>query len=93
MYWVHTRAADGLVEVESPVSRRFTLGDLFAVWHQPLNRMRVARSHGRVTATVNGKPWHGNPTRIPLTEHAAIQLAVGKPAPPPKPVDWVGTNF
>jgi hypothetical protein len=93
MYWVHTRASDGLVEVQSPVSRHFTLGDLFAVWHQPLSRTRVAGSHGRVTATVNGKRWHGNPTSIPLTEHAAIQLAVGRPAPAPKPVDWLGTNF
>jgi hypothetical protein len=93
MYWVHTRAADGLVEVQSPASRSFTLGDLFAVWHQPLSTKRVAHSHGRVTATVNGKPWHGSPTRIPLTEHAAIQLAVGKPMPAPRPVDWIGTNF
>jgi hypothetical protein len=93
MYWLHTRAADGLVEVESPVSRHFTLGDLFAVWHQPLSRTRVAGSRGRVTATVNGKRWHGDPTGIPLTEHAAIQLAVGTPAPAPKPVDWLGTNF
>jgi hypothetical protein len=93
MYWLHTRAADGLVEVQSPVSRHFTLGDLFAVWHQPLSRTRVARSHGRVTATVNGKRWLGDPTRMPLTEHAAIQLAVGRPAPAPQPVVWLGTNF
>jgi hypothetical protein len=93
MYWVHTRAADGLIEVQSPVSRTFTLGDLFAVWNQPLGRTRVARSRGLVTATVNGRRWRGNPALIPLNEHEAIQLAVGKPAPAPQPVDWVGTNF
>jgi hypothetical protein len=93
MYWLHTRAADGLIEVQSPVSRSFTLGDLFAVWNQPLNSTQVARAHGKVTATVNGHRWSGDLDLIPLNEHEAIQLAVGRPAPAAQPVDWVGTNF
>lgn len=93
MYWLHTRAADGLIEAEAPVPRRFTLGDLFAIWNQPLSMDRVAGARGRVTATVNGARWSGNPAAIPLTEHAVIQLAVGRPVPPPRPVDWLGTNF
>lgn len=93
MYWLHTRAADGLIEAEAPVPRRFTLGDLFAVWNQPLSSMQVARAHGHVTATVNGKRWRGDPTGIPLTEHAGIQLDVRKPVPSPRPMDWVGTKF
>lgn len=93
MYWLHTRAADGLVEVQSPVYRRFTLGDFFAVWKQPLSRSRVAAARGKVTATVNGRRWHGSPGTIPLTEHAVIQLAVGRPVPPPQRVGWLGTNF
>jgi hypothetical protein len=93
MYWLHTRAADGLVEVQSPVSRTFTLGDLFSVWNQPLNRSRVAHCHGHVTATVNGHRWPGDPAMIPLREHESIQLAVGRPVRHAQPVDWVGTNF
>ena len=93
MYWLHTRAADGLVEVQAPVDRHFTLGDLFAIWDQPLSSKRVAGAGGHVTATVNGHRWRGNPALIPLTEHAVIQLAVGKPVPAQQPVDWVGTNF
>jgi len=93
MYWLHTRAADGLIEAEAPVPRQFTLGDLFAVWNQPLSARQVARARGAVTATVNGVRWAGNTAKIPLTEHAAIQLAVGRPVPAPKPVDWVDTNF
>lgn len=93
MYWLHTRAADGLIEVQSPVSRQFTLGDLFAVWHQPLSGRRVAGSRGRVTAFVNGRHWHESVASIPLREHEAIQLAVGKPAPKALSVDWLGTNF
>ncbi len=93
MYWLHTRAADGLIEVQAPVARHFTLGDLFEVWHQALNGTRIARARGRVTAIVNGKRWHGNPASIPLREHEAIELAIGKPAPAAQPVDWLGTNF
>jgi hypothetical protein len=93
MYWLHTRAADGLVEAESPIPRRFTLGDFFAIWNQPLSRTRVGASRGHVTATINGKRFSGDPAAIPLTQHAAIQLAVGKPVPAPQPVDWIGTNF
>jgi hypothetical protein len=93
MYWLHTRAADGLIQVQSPVSRQYTLGDLFTIWNQPLTRSRVAGAHGAVTATVNGHRWQGDPASIPLTEHAAIQLSVGKPIPAPQPVAWVGTNY
>jgi hypothetical protein len=93
MYWLHTRAADGLIEVESPVPRQFTLGDFFAIWNQPLTATHVARFRGKVTATVNGRLWHGDPASIPLTQNAAIQLSVGKPTPAPQPVDWLGTNF
>jgi hypothetical protein len=93
MYWLHTRAGDGLIEVQAPVSRRYTLGDFFAVWNQPLSAHRIAGARGRVTAIVNGRRWRGDPAGIPLTEHAAIQLAIGRPVPAPVPVDWVGTNF
>ena len=93
MYWLHTRAADGLVEVQAPVSRQFTLGDLFSVWNQPLTRTQVAQSHGPVTAFVNGRRWRGDLATIPLSEHVAIQLAVGTPAPAAEAYNWVGTDF
>ena len=93
MYWLHTRAADGLIEVQAPVDRRYTLGDFFEIWNQPLSPARVAGDRGVVTAIVNGRRWHDDPTTIPLTEHADIELAVGRPVPAPKPVDWIGTDF
>src|SRR5579884_3503444 len=85
MYWLHTRAADGLIEAQSPVRRHFTLGDFFAIWRQPLSGRQVAGATGRVTATVNGRRWTGDPREIPLREHADIELAVGRPAPRPRP--------
>lgn len=93
MYWLHTRAADGLIAVDSPIPRQYTLGDFFRIWNQPLGADRVAGARGPVTATLNGKRWHGDPTAIPLTEHADIELAVGRPVPAPQSIDWIGTNL
>ena len=81
--WLHTHAADGIIHIESPVQRAFTLGDFFDVWKQPLGRRRIGSTTGRVTAFLDGRPYHGNPRDIPLTRHAQIQLDVGRPAVAP----------
>jgi hypothetical protein len=93
MYWLHTRASDGLIEVQSPVSRHYTLGDFFRIWNQPLSGDRVAGAKGQVTAIVNGKPWGGDPSAIPLNEHTEIELAVGTPVPAGPQTDWLGTGL
>jgi hypothetical protein len=31
-YWLHTHTADGVVHIESPEKREFTLGQLFQIW-------------------------------------------------------------
>jgi hypothetical protein len=92
-YWIHTRAADGVIQVESPRDRVYTLGDFFRVWDQPLGRDRVAASRGRITAIVDGRRWRGDPRQIPLTEHESIELAVGGPVPAFRALDWTGTGF
>jgi hypothetical protein len=78
-YWLHTHAADGIVHIESPVVRTFTLGNFFDVWGQELGPDRVGPASGRVTAIYNGRVFEGNPRQIPLTAHAQIQLEVGRP--------------
>jgi hypothetical protein len=92
-YWLTTTAANGIIDVRSPRPVTFTLGELFDLWGQPLGPRQVATAHGRVTATVNGRPWRGNPRAIPLREHEAIQLAVGRPVPAYTPIDWSRTDL
>ncbi|HKT43399.1 MAG TPA: hypothetical protein VJQ85_01260 [Gaiellaceae bacterium] len=77
--WLHTHAADGVIHMESPVKRTFTLGNFFDVWKQPLTASRVGPATGTVTAFVNGKIWHGSPRSIPLHAHSQVQLDVGRP--------------
>jgi hypothetical protein len=78
-YWLHTHAADGIIHIESPVHRTFTLGNFFDIWGQPLGKNQVGPARGPVTALYNGKVYVGNPRNIPLEAHAQIQLEVGKP--------------
>jgi hypothetical protein len=92
-YWLHTRAADGVVQVESPKDRVYKLRDFFKVWNQSLSSDRIATDTGKITAIVNGKRWRGNPGLIPLAEHESIELAVGRPVPPFRALDWTGTGF
>ncbi len=85
-YWLHTHAADGIIHIESPVKRTYTLGEFFDIWHQPLGPDRVGPARGKVTAFVGGRRYTGNVRDIPLAAHAVIQLDVGRPVVAPRPV-------
>jgi hypothetical protein len=78
-YWLHTHAADGIIHIESPVHRTYTLGDFFDIWGQPLGPDRVGPATGHVVALYNGKLYLADPKDIPLNAHAQIQLEVGTP--------------
>ena len=78
-YWLHTHAADGIIHIESPVQRTYTLGNFFDVWGQRLGPNDIGPLKGPVTALYNGQVFRGNPRDIPLTKHAQIQLELGRP--------------
>jgi hypothetical protein len=60
--WLHTHTADGILHIEAPIPRVFTIGDFIAVWSAPLNAAQGARvealaqalGEGPVFAYVNG---------------------------------------
>ncbi len=87
-YWLHTHAADGIIHIESPVQRAYTLGEFFNEWGQPLSTNRVGPATGKVTALYNGHVYLGNPADIPLTKHAQIQLEVGSPLVAPEKITF-----
>jgi hypothetical protein len=92
-YWLHTHTSDGVIHIESPSQRIYTLGNFFDEWRQPLTGDQVAGLHGLVRAIVNGKPWSRSPRDIPLVPHAEIQLSVGQPAAAYQPISWAGTSL
>ena len=79
-YPVRTREPTGVIEVE-PGSAA-TLGDLFALWGQPLSRRRIGSFRGPVRAYVDGRRRRGDPRRIPLRPHGQIVLEVQGYVPP-----------
>jgi hypothetical protein len=87
-YWLHTHAADGVIHIESPVERTYTLGNFFDIWGQPLGTDRVGPATGHVVAIYNGQVYQGNPRDIPLIAHAQIQLQVGTPLVAPEQISW-----
>jgi hypothetical protein len=81
-YWLHTHTEDGIVHIESPLRRRFTLGDFFAIWQMTLNENQVGPAQGPVIVYVNGQRSNARPQDIPLLSHERVQLDVGNDVPP-----------
>jgi hypothetical protein len=81
-YWLHSHTGDGIVHVESPIQRTFTLGDYFDLWGQLLEADQVGTDRGQLTAYLNGQRFTADPRTIPLTAHAVIQLDVGTDTAP-----------
>ena len=83
IYWLHTHTPDGIIHVEAPMDRSFTLGDFFAVWGQRLDRKHAAATQTRkgqsMRVWLNGARYDDDPATIPLTAHADIVIQVGPP--------------
>lgn len=82
LYWLHSHTADGIIHMESPVQRTFTLGNYFDVWGQPLSPTQVGPATGAVIAYVDGQRYSGNPRDIALGNHTNVQLDVGTDVAP-----------
>lgn len=81
-YWLHSHTRDGIIHIESPSQRTYTLGNYFDIWKQPLSTTQVGPAKGSVIAYVNGVRLNGDPRSIPLNAYAIIQLDVGTDVPP-----------
>jgi hypothetical protein len=83
--WLHTHDETGVIHIESPIQRVYTLGNFFDIWGQPLSANQVGPQKGVVTAFLNGTPYSGDVTDIPLLGHNVVQLDVGDPIVPAQP--------
>jgi hypothetical protein len=79
-YPLRTLEPTGVVELDAAL--RPTVGELFSVWGQRLGPSRLLSFSGAVRAYVAGRPWRGDPRRIPLRRHSQIVLEVGGFVPP-----------
>ena len=76
---LHTHDPSGIIHVESPVQRSFTLGQFFCEWGVKLNTHCLGRHRGELAWWVNGRRMHGNPALLPLRQHQEIVIAAGRP--------------
>jgi hypothetical protein len=83
-YWLHAHTADGIIHIESPIQRTYTLGNWFDIWGIPLDSSHVGPASGTVIAYLNGQRYSGDVRAIPLNAHNLIQLDLnGNVAPAP----------
>jgi hypothetical protein len=84
-YWLHTNDESGVIHLESPVKRDFTLGHLFDIWNKKFNNTQifdiVVSNNGELNVYVNGtKVPEGTIYRdIVLHAHDVISIVYGKP--------------
>jgi hypothetical protein len=87
---LHTHDASGVIHVESPIVRTYTLGQLFAVWgvrFTPSCLGGYCAGDGRqLRVYVNGRPYRGDPTTLPLAPHQELVVAFGTGDQLPSPV-------
>lgn len=87
---IHTHDATGIIHVESPVVRDFTLGVFFDVWGVRFDAHCVGGEcdgSGRVLSVfVNGQQYTGDPRSLVLAAHQEIVVALGTGAELPNPI-------
>jgi hypothetical protein len=87
---LHTHDTSGIIHVESPTVRTFTLGNFFDVWGLRFSSRCLgsycAKGAKVIWAFVNGKRILTDPRKIVLRSHQEIVVAYGTFASIPKPI-------
>jgi hypothetical protein len=87
---LHVHDTSGVIHVESPTVRRYTLGQFFAVWGVRFTPSCLggycAGGDRRLRVYVDGALDHGDPTTLTLEPHQEILVAFGPAAQLPSPV-------
>ena len=87
IYWLHTHDDSGIIHIESPVTRNFTLGQFFDIWKKNFSNVQVfdnmANGTNTISVYVNGNKINGNTAyrNINLNEHDQITIVFGRPPP------------
>jgi hypothetical protein len=91
-YEMHTHDQTGIIHIETPSVKNFTLGQFFDIWGQTLSRTNVAGVTGTVVAYINDngdvRRYEGELRDIPLTSHRDITLQIGTPVSSLATYNW-----
>ena len=82
---LHTHDDSGVIHIESPVKRQFSLGEFFTEWGVSLSADKIgglrATDGKSVRVYVNGQLRTGDPAAIRFNQHDEIALIYGPPQP------------
>jgi hypothetical protein len=91
-YETHTHDNTGIVHMETPTVKDFTLGKFFDLWGEPLSLTNVAGVQGPVVAYINDngdvRRYMGALGDIEMTSHRSITLQVGTAIPALPTYSW-----
>ena len=93
-YWLHTHNTDGVIHIEAPSGRTFTLKNFLDIWSSHFATLGYPSQLNQTTgwlAYVDGKPFAGDFRTIPLRAHTLITLVYNSPgAQPDTSFAWNG---
>jgi hypothetical protein len=83
-YYIHTHDHSGKIHIEPPSATTTTLGQLFAIWGQPLTATNVAGMNNMpiyfyVTENNAVTQFTGDPATIAMLSHRHIAIVIGTP--------------
>jgi hypothetical protein len=84
-YWLHTHDESGIIHIEAPMHRDFTLGQFFDIWGKKLSNDQifnyVANANNPLNVYINGTkvPDGTNYRDIKLHAHDEIAIVYGTP--------------
>jgi hypothetical protein len=88
--FIHTHDASGVIHVESPTVRKYTLGNFFDDWGVLFTKDCLGgycnQGDDKVRVFVNGKPFTGDPRDVVLRNYEEIAVTYGTPQQLPKPI-------
>jgi hypothetical protein len=87
IYWLHTHDNFGIIHIESPIKRDFTLGQFFDLWKKKLNNSQIfdnifnesANNMPQIYINGNKLPSDTNYRDVKLHTHDEIALIYGTP--------------
>jgi hypothetical protein len=84
LYWLHTHDDSGIIHIESPTEREFTVGNFIEIWEMTLGNTKVFNSNLNetndiISAYVNGVkvPSSTDFRNIGIKAHDEIALVIG----------------
>ncbi|GLV60490.1 hypothetical protein KDH_73090 [Dictyobacter sp. S3.2.2.5] len=94
IYWLHTHDTSGVIHIESPTQKDYTLGQFTQLWSQRFSTLQYPYQLDKGDGWqvyVDGKPYSGDFHNIVLKAHTLVTLAYNSPdAKPDTTYAWQG---